>query len=245
MSLPDPEFPPLLTGHPVKAPEKPFAEAVKGALNNRHFGAGDVLWGKSTDMVHWAVVLEPEVALATAQQMMPLAMAAIGDCLGVLTPPQVAVTFRWPGTILINGAEAGRISAAVPKEAGKNDIPDWLVIGLDLGLKRPANAPEPGETPDQTVLADEGGDALDRTRVIESFSRHFLTWLHNWQDDGFKSVADSWLFRAEGRGEEISLAFQGEEHEGIFLGLDSNGGLLLKKEGEAELLELLSCFERH
>ena len=43
MHLEDPQFPPLLEGHAVKAPKRPFAEACRLA-RARKLGAGDVVW---------------------------------------------------------------------------------------------------------------------------------------------------------------------------------------------------------
>lgn len=244
-TLDDPTFPPLLTGHGVKAPLKPFAEACRRAQEGGEFGAGDIFWGRSTDTVLWAVILEPEVPLQQAQQMMPLAMAAIGDCLGALTPPQVAVTFRWPNIILVNNGEAGHVKVGVQAGCANDAIPAWMVIGLDVGLTWPSSASEPGENPHLTVLAEEGCEELTRTKVIESYSRHFLTWLNIWQDEGFKPVADSWLFKAADRGETVTLNHGGDEVSGVFTGLDENGAMLLKNaSGDMRLLELTDHFIR-
>lgn len=198
-----------------------------------------MLWSPAEDILQWAVVLEPEVSLRKSLQMVTLTQVAIGDCLGALTPPKVAVTFLWPSIILMNGGEAGHISAAADPAAGPDDIPDWLVIGLNLRLKWDRDAPEPGELPDHTALSEEGGQNRTRTEVIESFSRHFMTWLNIWQDDGFKSVSDAWLMRAEDREKSMAFHFDGEAIIGDFAGLDENGGLFVKPESEeVRLLEL-------
>lgn len=246
VALEDPTFPPLLTGFPVEDPLSPFEEAVKGAIDDRRFGAGDTLWSDAQDKASWAIVLEPEVPLSAAQQMTALAMVAIGDCLGALTPPQVAVTFRWPNIILVNGGVVGHVRSAVDGNASPGDTPDWMVIGIEIKLRHPAQAPEPGERPDETALAEEGAGDLDRTTAIESNCRHFLTWLNIWQESGFKSIADAWLFRAEGRDEDISLQHRGEQLTGRILGLDENADTLFKKtDGKVELLAILDHFERH
>ncbi|GAB4226144.1 MAG: hypothetical protein Kow0032_03220 [Methyloligellaceae bacterium] len=241
----EPTFPPLLHGEGIAGAGSIFAEACRRAAEGRA-GAGDVFWGRDTALLEVAIVLEPDVGMETAVQMLPVAMVAIGDSLGALTPPQVGVTFIWPDTVCINGAPAGQFRAAISPAADAGGIPDWMVIALELRHRRGPGDPEPGETPDITWLAEEGGGELTRSQIIESFARHFLTWLHNWNEDGFKPVHASWLYRAEHRDQKVTLEHGGETVSGDFLGLDDSGNLLLKDSaGETRALHLTSCFPVH
>lgn len=245
MSLPDPTFPPLLTGHAVKGQASPFEEACARAAAGA-LGAGDVVWSRNASRLDMAIVLEPDVPLERAVQMMPLAMVAAGDCIGALTPPQVGVTFGWPDKINVNGAAAGLVRAGVDGGAALDEIPRWLVIGIRLRLRREAGEGEPGDTPDVTWLAEEGGGELTRTDLIESYSRHLLTWINTWQDDGFHAVHDSWMFRAADRDSETTVVAAEGQIIGTFLGLDDNGNLLLKLgDGTARAMALADRFERH
>lgn len=243
MEMPDPTFPPLLNGHAADGPEPVFDLACAGAARG-DLGAGDVVWSRDEAQVEAAIVLEPEVGMDVAVQMLPVCMAALGDCLGALTPPQVGVTFIWPNLLCVNGAPAGTFRAAAAA-AEEGAAPAWLVIGLSLRHQRKPSDPEPGTTPDITWLAEEGGAELTRSQIIESYCRHFLTWLNIWNDDGFKPVHDSWLYRAEQRDQEVRLSHAGEEVSGTFVGLDDSGNLLMKdKDGATRALYLADCFER-
>lgn len=242
MHQPDPTFPPLLNGHDVPGTESAFKTACDRAATGE-LGAGDVVWSRHASRIDVAIILEPEVPLDTAVQMLPVSMVAIGDCLGALTPPQVGVTFTWPGDIRVNGANAGNMRAAA---GGKRDVtatPDWMVLGLELQHRREAGEPEPGMVPDQTWLSEEGCEELTRTEIIESFSRHFLTWLNDWNEDGFKSVHASWLFRAEERDANISVKIAGETISGLMQGLDDSGNLLVQSDGATQAARLLDAFE--
>ena len=142
MHLEDPQFPPLLEGHAVKAPKRPFAEACRLA-RARRLGAGDVVWSRNTGRAEFAVVLEPDVALERALQMGPLLMVALGDCLGSLCPPKVAIQYRWPGGILLNGAPAGEVRLAAAR-VPVAEIPAWLVVGAGLDIAAPRLSPGRG-----------------------------------------------------------------------------------------------------
>ena len=223
MHLEDPQFPPLLEGHAVKAPKRPFAEACRLA-GARKLGAGDVVWSRNTGRAEFAVVLEPDVVLERALQMGPLLMVALGDCLGSLCPPKVAVQYRWPGGILLNGALAGEVrlaAARVPADA----IPAWLVVGSELDIAAPR---EDRRDWSKTSLSEEAGPEITRTDILQSLAAHFLTRLHTWQDEGFRPVHDEWLFRAEGREAPVTVEYGGENVEGRVLGLDESANLLLK-----------------
>lgn len=241
MTLPNPTFPPLLNGHFLAGSEDAFAQACERAASGE-LGAGDVLWSSSPSKVDMAIVLEPEVPLATAVQMLPLAMVAIGDCLGALTPPQVGVSFTWPNHIRVNGGLAGAVKAAASGKPELDSTPDWMVIGLELRHRREAHEPEPGEVPEQTWLSEEGCEELSPTDIIESYSRHFLTWLNDWNDDGFRSAHASWLFRAEERDQDISVTVGGKTFKGQMLGLDDNGNLLVKEGDETRSAMLIDVF---
>lgn len=227
MHLPEPTFPPLLTGHPVKRPLMPFAHAVAGARAGQ-LGAGDVVWSRNTSRLDCAIVLEPDVAPERALEMHYLTMVAFGDALGALAPPEVAVTYDWPATLRVNGGIAGGFRTAMAKRRDDISAPDWLVVGVSLAMRGDLSILDPGRDRDHTNLDEEGCAEVDRTSLLDSFCRHFLTWIHTWEEDGFKPVHEAWLFRADGYREEITLAYEGREIKGTFIGLDDHGNLLLK-----------------
>lgn len=237
MHLPDPVFPPLLTGHAVKSPQRPFEHACREAERGT-LGAGDLVWSRNTARAECAIVLEPEVSLSSALQMSTLAQVALADCLGSLLPPAVAVHHRWPGTILINGGAAGEVKLAAPTRAG-DVVPDWLVVGMSLQLVHDDLDREPGEMPNQTVLSEEGGAEISRTDILQSFSAYFLSWLNTWQDDGFRPIHNAWMPRAEGDGKAMHIELDGAERIVEVLGLDEEGDLVIKSvDGPARVLPL-------
>jgi BirA family transcriptional regulator, biotin operon repressor / biotin---[acetyl-CoA-carboxylase] ligase len=222
MHLPDPQFPPLLEGHAVKAPVQPLTRACRGA-EARELGAGDLVWGRNTGRAEIAIVLEPEVALERALQMAPLLMVALEDCLGSLCPPKVAIQHSWPGTLLLNGCTAGAVRIATPR-VGLGERPDWLVVAADLDIA----AEDERQDWSYTSLHEEAGTEITRTDVLQSLAAHFLTWLNIWSDDGFRPVHDQWLFRAVGRETPLSFAHGGATIDGLVAGLDESANLLLR-----------------
>ena len=219
----EPNFPPFLTGRRV-VPGKPVSEqAVEGACAG-DLGACDVLWDEDATHAHLAIVLEPEVSLARAAQMLPLAVSAAGDCIGALAPPQVGVSYRWLATVLVNGAPVGELSL-VASGGSADAVPDWIVVSMSLRL-RWAGTTEPGEQPEATALAEEGCEELTALDLLGSYARHFMTWLNIWQDDGFRPVHLNWTERVEGRQEPVRLT--GMTEDATVAGMDEDGNLLVK-----------------
>jgi biotin-(acetyl-CoA carboxylase) ligase len=238
MHLPDPEFPPLLKGHAVKAPKKAFEEACR-RVQKRDLGAGDLVWSRKTAWAELAIVLEPDVVLERALQMAPLMMVALGDCLGSLAPPKLAVQYRWPTIILLNGSRAGDVRLACSR-ASLDQIPEWLVVGMRLEIA----ARDEREDWSQTSLDEEVGPGINRSDLLQLLAAHFLTRLNAWQDDGFRAAHDQWLFRAEGREEPVVMEYAGERVEGQVLGLDEGANLIVKTTaGQTRSLSYLGSVE--
>jgi biotin-(acetyl-CoA carboxylase) ligase len=210
-----PLLPPLLSGCEVAADADPMAAAMRLAAGGGDPGA--FVFGPAGDRLRFAITLAPEVPLERALQMAHTLMVAAGDSIGALTPPEVAVEYRWPTTVLVNGAEAGRVRLAA-SGSDPAAVPDWLVVGLDLQLFADGSF-EPGDRPGQTSLYEEGSGPIPPSRLLESMSRHFLTWLRRWEEDGFRPVHDAWRARAE---PTMTVGAAG------FIGLDEDGRALLK-----------------
>lgn len=184
-----------------------------------------------------AIVLEPEVDLDRAMQMPIAAMVALGDALGAIAPPEIGVYYRWPGDIVLNGARAGTLSFAIPEDAEAGAVPRWLVIAATLTIRGDRTVLDPGLDTENTTLEEEGGVEITRTELIESFCRHFLVWVHTWEEEGFRQINEIWVERARQLAEEI----EADGVTGTILGLDEAGNLLVKPaEGVARSLPILA-----
>lgn len=245
MDLLDPDFPPLIRGFAVDAGEDPVHIALDKAESGA-LGAGDLLWSRSTENAALAIILEPEVSAEHALCMVPLAMVALADSLGAIGPPNMPITFDWPKTILANGAVVGSVDMHFSPLAGRRDIAPYAVLSLTLDIMWNADptdskrqpAIEPGQNLMRTVLHEEGAGDLDRTMIIESWARHFTTWVDTWEQDGFKPVHENWLFKAHYRNEQVIIPTARADETGFLLGMDENGGLLVKQDTSMRIFSL-------
>ncbi len=226
-----PVFPPLLSGHPAKAGEDPFEKAQ--AMAALGCDGGTVVYSIQADRLRVAIVFAPEVPLQDAIAMLPLCAVGFQNALGALAPPEVAVHLGWDGVICVNGATCGTMKvAASSAEAG--EIPNWLVVGWELALLSTSDAP--GETPDVTALYDEGCADVSATQLVESWSRHMLTWLNRWQEEGNAPLHAEWMGLLRGVGEPIAGS-------GVFLGTDERFGMLIREGADTQIRPLTELLE--
>ncbi|WP_289033446.1 biotin/lipoate--protein ligase family protein [uncultured Roseibium sp.] len=233
----NPSLPPLLSGHPVLPPLDPF-EAAVSAAGSGEGEAGDLFWSCATETIAFAIVLEPDVERSRVQEMLFVLMVSAADALGAICPPEMGISWNWPTAINANRASLGMARMVVSEGDDENGAPDWMVVGLELGLK-PTSDAEPGEDLAATTLWDEGGVDVEAVPALESLARHFLTWVHRWESDGFKPVHEAWLFRCDGYRKTVSLLEGETPVTGNFMGLDNHGNLLLKVGDDARVFAAL------
>ncbi|MEP2028635.1 MAG: DUF4444 domain-containing protein [Paracoccaceae bacterium] len=227
-----PTFPPLLSGRAVS--DDPFGAAIAQAAMG--CDAGLVVYTLGADALHAAIVFAPEVPLQDAMAMLPACGIGFQNALGALAPPEVAVHLDWQGGIKVNGATCGRLRARAAS-SDPAEIPDWLVIGLELPLW-PASD-DPGNAPDQTALYAEGCADVDAQALLESWARHTLVWINRWSDEGVAPLHEEWRGLAHGIGGDIVSS----KLRGTFMGVDERFGMLLRDAETTHLIPLSSVLE--
>ena len=227
-----PELPPLFDLKPLSPGEDPF-DVASAAAQAGDAGAGDVFWSQRLDRIELAVVLEPDNPVRDSLMMLPLAMVAFGDALGAIGPPVLAVHFRWPDAVEVNGGFVGGFRIAMAEVANDDEVPDWLVVSFSIAVQMDLMDDAPGQRADETTLYDEGCGEITVDDLTESFARHFLTWINRWQEEGFEPVRLAWLVRLKqpeaGAGEDAAPK----------LNLDALGGLLCEGSETRALSEAL------
>ena len=228
----DPQLPPLLDAEKIAKGTDVMAKAIGRAAAGE---TGLVCYSEATHCLDMAITLAPEVSLSKAMQMHYTLMTALGDSIGALAPPEVGVRYRFPGAILFNRGHAGVVRvAAAPCQDPSADIPDWLVVSAQLRLTFDRDDHSHEYRMANTSLEEEGGGFISRTRLVESVSRHFLVWLHKWEEEGFRPIHETWLKRVD---DDKALTLK-DGRVANFLGLDEEGGALVTVDDRPETITL-------
>lgn len=182
-----------------------------------------------TDRLELALTLEPDRDRAASLLVLPVLAVAVADTLAAHLPPMLPVTLGWPGRVLVDGADVGRLRLALASGPA-DEPPAWLLLGVSLDIVGPSE--EPGREPGRIGLTEAGCAELDPARLAESWSRHFLSWLDRLESEGFEPVRASWNARCHERGRRAALAIGGRGFHGTLGGLERDGSFAI---GEARL----------
>ena len=140
--------------------------------------------------------------------------------------PATQLRIKWPNDLLLldaRGGHAGRWA----KLAGilLERVDDAVVIGFGVNL---AEAPMPADRP-AISLADRLGTAPDAATFLDALASCVSRWIARWRGEGLDVVRARWLSRAHSVGTPIiARTSVGDDVEGLFMGLDPAGALLLQ-----------------
>lgn len=196
---------------------------------------GTLFWSDARGRLSTALLLDPDGSWEESAPVALAAIIALGDAIGALAPPTVAVTNTWPDRLEANGGLVGGV--ALDPVGPDPSAPSRLILRLEAVVTSPAGF-EPGHRPDLTSLAEEGCEEITPIRLLESFARHFLSWLHRWQEDGSAPVRASWRARGPRIGAPVQVELREARVAGAFRDLGLGGELVLEAEGSERRIPL-------
>jgi hypothetical protein len=223
-------LPPVFRAISLREAGDAFTHAQKIAPKE---GAGTIVWVGRFDLVEFAVVLEPAEPLVAARRAIYAGLAALADALAVHAPPEVPLYYEFPASLKFDNALAGGGQLAWPVGAKENERPDWLVFGA-MVRTHVLDTREPGERPNLVGLDQEGFDELGGGQLVESFARHLMVHMDDWENNGFAGIAKAYLQRLEPSAEKVERT------------IDGAGNLLTRRKGklDVEKKQLLPMIER-
>ncbi len=151
-----------------------------------------------------------------------LAVAQALDALGASE-----ITLKWPNDILHQGRKLGGIlvELATGRERGIS-----AVIGIGINLSLPA----------ETKMADDAGitdlaSAMPAPPSAAALLAAILVELQQVLDTyelaGFPALRNAWQRRNEHAGDRVRVSSESGDLEGICIGIDADGALLLSQDG--------------
>jgi len=182
-------------------------------------------WHSPRGNLYFTLLLRPECSAAQAAQISFVAAVALGEAIGTVSPP-IEVTYKWPNDVLLQGSKVAGI--LLESRAAPDGGLDYLLLGCGVNV---AHFP-PDRELQATAMHFEGvPKEVTPDELLEAFSRHFLSRISRWVEDGFEPIRRVWLRHAQGLGEEIEVRLLQETLKGRFRDLDPEGYLLLEMEG--------------
>jgi BirA family biotin operon repressor/biotin-[acetyl-CoA-carboxylase] ligase len=162
--------------------------------------------------------LAPPATLAS----LPLAVAvAVHVAIAKVMPPGVpGPRIKWPNDILIGGA---KVSGILLESEALHDGRFAVVIGCGINV---IHAPEEVMFPATTLRA--AGSSVSVEELFGRLCQSMTEQLDLWNGGrGIASIRQSWLDRADGIGEPITVRMADETITGTFKDIDQSGCLVL------------------
>jgi BirA family transcriptional regulator, biotin operon repressor / biotin---[acetyl-CoA-carboxylase] ligase len=126
---------------------------------------------------------------------------------------------KWPNDILLAGEKvAGLLLENIGSTAENRSI---VVIGTGINLaNHPENLPQPA------VSLGAYGMTVSPAEALEALAASTHEWVTRWNEgNSFPSIRRAWLDRAGPAGRPLRVKIDGEDTEGVYGGLDSDGAL--------------------
>ncbi|MHA1540228.1 MAG: biotin--[acetyl-CoA-carboxylase] ligase [Alphaproteobacteria bacterium] len=154
-----------------------------------------------------------------------LTSLALQDALIEAGTSKKKIALKWPNDVLVNKKKIAGILIET------DSTQDRIVVGIGVNLKA-----HPDDTAyGATHLAKEIKKTIDSKEFLGILIPHFEKWLSLCGDDERASIMTAWQENAFHLGKKIKVKTASESLAGKFLGLDTNGSLLLKNDLGAEI----------
>jgi BirA family biotin operon repressor/biotin-[acetyl-CoA-carboxylase] ligase len=158
-----------------------------------------------------------------------VAALALDDALLTLAPDlEDRFRLKWPNDALLDGA---KVSGTLIEATTRGAVTQ-AAIGIGVNI-----AGHPDGMPYPTTSLRAAGLAVTRDQVFAALSRSMVTALAIWnRGAGFDAIRAGWLARAHHLGRPLTIKADGRHVEGIFVGLDPQGRLLLDTPDGREMI---------
>jgi len=187
-------------------------------------------WASEPGNLYSSTILRPSIDLKTAAQASFLPALAVAGLLSEVASNE-EVAFKWPNDVLVSGQKICGILLESGSWVSKED--KWLVLGCGVNL---AHSPPDVRLP-ATSVQEQTGETPELEAALESYAAHLSNWTQRWQRDGFQSVREAWLEKAQWLGAAITVNLAGSTVEGTFKGLNARGALELETQNGVRTID--------
>lgn len=202
-------------------------QALRQSAGRGRQGRG---WESPAGNLYLSVLLRPDVPVREAPQWSFVAAVALAETLHVLLPEAAEIKLKWPNDLMLQGAKAAGILVETGVSAG--NALDWICIGIGVNINSKPELPDRATVCLAEFLSAPPAPGALAQSLLESLADWHGVRLHQ----GFAPIRAAWLKHAPAIGTPVSVKRDGTLLEGAFAGLSPEGGLLLAKNDEVQLI---------
>ncbi|MCF4164580.1 biotin--[acetyl-CoA-carboxylase] ligase [Zavarzinia compransoris] len=182
-------------------------------------------WVSEGGNLFFSVLLRPVAGPARAAELAFATGLALHDALAEATGAGDRFRLKWPNDMLLDNEKMSGM--LLESATGRDGALEFLVIGVGVNLASyPPDMPYPA-----TSVTAALGTAPTPMDLLALFLPRLSHWIGLWERDGFEALRESWLARAAGLGDRVTVRLAHETLVGVFAGLRPDGALDLLLDG--------------
>lgn len=184
----------------------------------------------------WAsFILRPDIQIQHAPQLTLLSAVAVVQAIKKVT--HITPEIKWPNDILISGRKVCGILTELQAE---EDRIQSVILGIGINVNQDKNDFSAEIIKKATSLKIELGKTVNRSSLIQSLCYYIEQLLHLYISEGFTPIKSLWETYAVSIGKRISARTVKGTFNGVALGINNEGVLLLKQDN-GDIVEIISA----
>jgi BirA family transcriptional regulator, biotin operon repressor / biotin---[acetyl-CoA-carboxylase] ligase len=182
------------------------------------------VWHSPSGTGIWmSLLLRPKLELQQCPQLTLVAAVAVVEAIRNYTG--LPVTIKWPNDILLHGKKLCGILTELNAEA---NVVNYIIIGIGINVNTPSFPDELRSV--ATSLRIAGAQEFSRVQLVQRILECFESLYVSYLEEGFAAIKERWESYAISIGQRIIARQIHGTVEGLALGIDQDGSLLIKKE---------------
>jgi BirA family transcriptional regulator, biotin operon repressor / biotin---[acetyl-CoA-carboxylase] ligase len=171
--------------------------------------------------IYFSLILRPKIL--PSQAALLTLLAAVSICEAVKEIAGLDARIKWPNDILLSNKKLGGILTELNAETDKVN---FVIIGAGINVNNDKKTLVPGAT----SLRGQKKESIDRVRLLREILRRMEANYLVFQHKGADAVINKWKDNNLTLGKRIKVVSQSRHVEGCAMDIDSDGGLLVRKD---------------
>ena len=178
--------------------------------------------------LYTSIILRPGIPPRYAHNLTFLSAVAVAETVERFSP--VRPTVKWPNDILLDGKKVAGILMEMHSEP---DRVHFVVAGIGVNINIRGETFTDTLKPIATSLYEKSGKETDRAGFTCVLYSSFEKWYKIYKEKGFFPVMEAWKGFFASVGKIITVRSFDSVIEGVCLGVDADGALLVKTQAGA------------
>jgi BirA family biotin operon repressor/biotin-[acetyl-CoA-carboxylase] ligase len=194
------------------------------------------VWSSPAEVnLYCSVVLRPPIMPYEAPQLTFLSAVAVARAIELTT--SLTPEIKWPNDLLISGK---KVAGLLNEMSAETDGINFVILGIGVNLNMSAvQFPADLRHPATSVFL-ESGVKVDRCRFTSTMLNELDRLYNEFLSHGFGPIREEWQQRCNANGRQVIVSDSGTECTGgRFIGIDSDGAMLLRT--EEDKLHRITC----